>query len=207
MTYRRHHDKIAGTAAWWKKYQVNDMTQVVVSRRPGSALASLGGTQSFMKSPKTSPTPTAPKPLTVFLAKFDPKVAKLIRACRVELRKLLPGAIELVYDNYNFFVIGYGPTERASDAIVSIAAAAHGVGLSFLQGASLPDPHKLLLGNGKQNRFIRLPTSQTIKSPEVVSLIHAAVRQAKTPIPNTGGGYMVIKSISKKQRPRRKDAT
>jgi hypothetical protein len=158
-----------------------------------------------MKAPKPSPTATASKQLTAFLAKFDPEVAKLIRACRAEMRKLLPGAIELVYDNYNFFVIGYGPTERASDAIVSIAAAANGVGLSFLQGAMLPDPNKLLLGNGKHNRFIRLPTSQTIKSPEVVSLIQAAVSQAKTPIPNTGGGYMVIKSISKKQRPRRKE--
>jgi len=148
--------------------------------------------------------PSPSKQLAAFIARFDPKVAEVIRACRAEMRKLLPTAIELVYDNYNFFVIGYASTERASDAILSIAAAANGVGLSFIHGASLPDPKKLLLGAGKQNRFIRLPTVAPLRSPEVLKLIRAAVAQAKTPLPVTGGGYMVIKSISTKQRPRRK---
>src|SRR5205085_858761 len=125
--------------------------------------------------------------------------------CRAEMRMLLPTATELVYDNYNFFVIGYGPTERASDAILSLAAAAHGLGLSFLHGASLPDPKKLLLGSGKQNRFVRLPNLGLLKSPDVLDLIHAAVAQAKTALPRTGGGRTVIESISAKQRPRRKN--
>jgi hypothetical protein len=159
-----------------------------------------------MKSAALSVSSTASpsKQLATFIAKFDPKVAKLIRACRTELRKLLPTAIELVYDNYNFFVIGYASTERASDAILSIAAASNGVGLAFLHGASLPDPKKLLLGTGKQNRFIRLPTIEPLGSPDVLALIRAAVAQAKTPLAATGGGYTVIKSISAKQRPRRK---
>jgi hypothetical protein len=158
-----------------------------------------------MKTPARSAAVAAPsKQLAGFIAKFDPKIAKLIRACRAEMRKLLPTAIELVYDNYNFFVIGYAATERASDAILSIAAASNGVGLAFLHGASLPDPLKLLLGNGKQNRFIRLPTTGPLKSAGVLTLIRAAVARAKRPLPTTGGGYMVIKSISKKQRPRRK---
>ena len=159
-----------------------------------------------MKSPAPSATSTAStsKQLAAFIAKFDPRVAKLIRACRAEMRKLLPTAIELVYDNYNFFVIGYASTERASDAILSIAAAANGVGLAFIHGASLPDPQKLLLGSGNQNRFIRLPTLEPLRSPEVLKLIRAAIAQAKTSLPATGGGYTVIKSISTKQRPRRK---
>jgi hypothetical protein len=142
--------------------------------------------------------------VAAFLGKFDPKVAKVMRACRAELRRLLPTAIELVYDNYNFFVIGYATTERASDCIVSIAAAANGVILSFYQGASLPDPRKVLLGDGKQNRFIRLPTGEPLKSPDVLTLIRVAAAQTKTPLPASGGGYTVIKSISTKQRPRRK---
>jgi len=159
-----------------------------------------------MKSPAlpAGSTASAAKQLAAFIAKFDPQVAKLIRACRAELRKLLPTAIELVYDNYNFFVIGYASSERASDAILSLATAANGVGLAFLHGASLPDPKKLLLGAGKQNRFIRLPTIEPLRSPDVLTLIRAAVAQAKTPLPATEGGYTVIKSISAKQRPRRK---
>src|SRR6478609_3561143 len=102
-------------------------------------------------SPARAAAGAPAKQVTGFIAKFDPQVAKLIRACRAELRKLLPTAIELVYDNYNFFVIGYASTERVSDAIVSLAAAANGVGLSFYHGATLRDPKKLLLGSGKQN--------------------------------------------------------
>jgi hypothetical protein len=159
-----------------------------------------------MKSPSSSASSTASpsKQLAAFIAKFDPKVAKLIRACRTEVRKLLPTAIELVYDNYNFFVIGYASTERASDAILSLAAASNGVGLAFIHGASLLDPKKLLLGAGKQNRFIRIPMVEPLRSPDVLTLLRAAMAQAKTPLPATGGGYTVIKSISAKQRPRRK---
>jgi hypothetical protein len=159
-----------------------------------------------MKSTTASLASTASveRKLAAFIAKFDPAVAKHIHACRAELRKLLPTAIELVYDNYNFFVIGYGPTERASDAMLSIAAAANGVGLAFLHGATLPDPKRILLGAGKQNRFVRLPTLERLKSIEVLELIRAAVAQAKTPLPAKGSGYMVIKSISARQQPRRK---
>ena len=142
--------------------------------------------------------------LASFIAKFEPSVARLIKECRAEMRKLLPSAVELVYDNYNFFVIGYSATERASDCIVSIAAAANGVGLSFYYGSTVPDPKKLLLGSGAQNRFIRLPSIEQLRSPDVRTLIHAAVGQAKTPLSNSGRGHLVIKSISAKQRPRRR---
>ena len=139
-----------------------------------------------------------------FIDKFDSKNASLIRSIRNALRKRLPTANELVYDNYNFFVIGYSSTERPSDCIVSIAAAANGVGLSFYYGATLPDPHKLLLGSGSQNRFIRLESAATLARPEVEQLIAAAIAQGETPLPARGKGKLIIRSISEKQRPRRK---
>ena len=142
--------------------------------------------------------------LEIFIDKFDSKNAALIRSARKILRKRLPTANELVYDNYNFFVIGYCSTERPSDCIVSIAAAANGVGLSFYRGATLPDPLKLLLGSGSQNRFIRIESAATLAHPGVVELIAAAIAQAKRPLPASGRGKLVIRSISKKQKPRRK---
>jgi len=119
------------------------------------------------------------------------------------MRQRLPTANELVYDNYNFFVIGYCATERPSDCIVSIAAGANGVGLAFYYGSKLPDPHKLLLGSGSQNRFIRLPSIKVLADPRVKALITSAVEQAKTPLAKTGKGKLIIRSISAKQRPRR----
>ena len=67
-----------------------------------------------------------------FIDKFSPENQVAIRSVRKALRKRFPTANELVYDNYNFFVIGYSPTERPTDSIVSMAAGANGVGISSL---------------------------------------------------------------------------
>ena len=163
--------------------------------------------KSTMKTKTTRiavPIVAPEKQLASFIDKFDSKHAGLIRSVRKTLRKRLPTANELVYDNYNFFVIGYCSTERPSDCIVSIAASASGVGLSFYYGASLPDPHGLLLGNGSQNRFIRLESAATLANLGVEHLIAAAVAQAERPLPASARGKLIIRSISKKQKPRRK---
>lgn len=155
---------------------------------------------------KAQPTPTvtAEQQLRGFIHKFEPNHQRLIRAARKKLQTLFPTANELVYDNYNFFVIGFGPTERPSDCFVSIAGAANGVGLCFLYGAGLPDPAKLLVGTGKQTRFIRLPTADILTQPAVQALLHLAAARAKSPLPAHGGGKLIIRSVSAKQRPRRK---
>jgi hypothetical protein len=67
----------------------------------------------------------------------------------------------------------------------------------------LPDPHKILLGSGSQNRFIRLESAEALRRPEVEALISAAVAQSKTPLPSSRRGKLIIRSISAKQRPRR----
>ena len=149
----------------------------------------------------------AEEQLRSFIDKFDPNDQALVRSMRKALRKRLPTANELVYDNYNFFVIGYCSSERPADCIVSIAAGANGVGLSFYHGATLPDPHKVLLGSGNQNRFIRIESAETLVRPEVEALIAAAIAQAKFPLPTSGKGRLIIRAISAKQRPRRKSET
>ncbi len=146
----------------------------------------------------------AEEQLRTFIDKFEPKHQAVIHAARRALRKVFPTAMELAYDNYNFFVIGFGPTERPSECIVSIAAAANGVGLCFIRGASLPDPAKVLLGSGKQTRFIRLPTADVLQRPAVQTLLTVAADRVNTPLPSGGRGRLIIRSVSAKQRPRRK---
>ncbi len=144
------------------------------------------------------------KQLRGFIEKFEPKHQKLIRDVRKALRKRLPTAHELAYDNYNFFVIGYSPTERPSDAILSMAAGANGIGLCFIRGASLPDPKKVLLGSGNQTRFIRLESVDVLARPEVEMLVAAAIAQSKAPLRASGRGTLIIRSVSARQRPRRR---
>jgi hypothetical protein len=158
-------------------------------------------------TPTTTSNATAEKQLTAFIDKFEPKRRMLIRAVRRALRKRFPTANEMAYDNYNFFVIGYSPTERPSDAIVSIAAGANGVGLCFIHGAKLPDPQKLLQGGGKQTRFIRLESADVLAIPAVEALIAAAIVGSKAPLRSTGRGTLMIRSVSAKQRPRRRNLT
>jgi len=147
------------------------------------------------------------KQLAGFIAKFTPEMAARIRAARRKMRQRLPRAIELVYDNYNFFVIGYGPSERPSEAIFSLAAQAKGLSLCFLQGAGLPDPQGLLRGSGNVVRNIRLESAATFDQPAVRALMKAALERAKRPMPATGTHQLVIRSVSAKQRPRRAVAT
>jgi hypothetical protein len=81
-----------------------------------------------------------------FIEKFEPRHQAIIRGARKKLRKRFPTATELVYDNYNFFVIGFSPNDRPSDCIVTVAAAANGVGLCFVRGARLLRSGQIVAG-------------------------------------------------------------
>ena len=120
-----------------------------------------------------------------------------------KMRKRLPGAVEMVYDNYNGLVIGFGPTERPSEAIFSIVLFPRWVTLCFLQGAKLPDPQRRLKGSGNQVRNIRLENPTTLDRPEVQALMAEALVRAAVPIDETKPRRLIIKSISPTQRPRR----
>jgi len=149
---------------------------------------------------------SAESQLRSFIQKFSPDDQRLIRAVRSAVRKRLPTANELVWDNYNFFVIGYSPTERPTDSILSIAARANGLGLCFIQGARLPDPKGLLQGSGRQTRFIRVESASQLSHPDVETLIRAAIARADRSLPVHGRGKLIIRSIAAKQRPRQRPA-
>jgi len=149
------------------------------------------------------PNPTPAQQLRSFLAKFDPRVAASARAALSRLRKRLPGAIEIVYDNYNALAIGFGPTERASEVIFSIAVFPRWVSLFFLQGAKLPDPDQVLKGSGTQVRHIVLSDPKILEQPAVKKLMALALKSAKKPLDAKQRRRLIIKSISAKQRPRR----
>ena len=142
-----------------------------------------------------------------FIAKFTPEIAALTKAVLAKMRRRLPNAVEMVYDNYNFLVFGFGPTDRASEAIFSIAVYARGVGLCFIHGAKLPDPGKVLQGAGKQVRWIKLPTIATLDQPAVQAMIATAIKHASVPFDPAVRRRLIIKSISAKQRPRRPTKT
>jgi hypothetical protein len=146
---------------------------------------------------------TANQQLTGFLKKYDPKIIAGAKKALARMRKLVPGATEMVYDNYNALVIGFGPSEKASLAVFSLALFPDHISLCFLQGVGLPDPGKRLLGSGNVARHVKLIPLSVLDEKEIRELITVAMNRAKEPIDPEQKRKMVIKSISKKQRPRR----
>ena len=149
-------------------------------------------------------TATPRSQLAGFMAKYTPSMAKEGRAALSRMRRLVPGAVQLVYDNWNGLVVGFGPTERASEAVVSILMLQDHVTLCFIDNApDLPDPQHLLQGSGNVVRHIKLGSARDLDKPAIRALVEAAVAGADVPFDRHRRGKLVIKSISKKQRPRR----
>jgi len=141
--------------------------------------------------------------LASFIAKFTPEVAALARSILAAMRARYPTAIELVYDNYNALAIGFGPSEKTSQAIFSVAVFPRWVSLFFLQGKQLPDPEGILQGSGNVARHIRLPSAGRLDELSVKNLMQEATARAAVPFSAHGAPRLIIKSISAKQRPRR----
>jgi hypothetical protein len=146
------------------------------------------------------------KQLDGFLAKYTPEIEKLARAALAKMRKRLPGAVQLVYDNYNALVIAFGPTDSTTDVIFSIVLYPRWVSFFFAHGAGLPDSQKLLKGTGARVRHIVLASAADLDQPAVEALIAAALKRAGNPIDPSARGRTVVKMALAKQRPRRPPA-
>lgn len=155
------------------------------------------------------PAPGAETPArqwAAFLSKYDPKIAALGKAAVARMRKYVPGAVEIVYDNYNALVIGFGPSERASEAVMSIALYPRWVTLFFLDGARLADPARRLKGSGTRVRHVVLGDVAVLDEPPVRALIRQALARADPAIDARARRRMAIRAVSPKQRPRRPPA-
>jgi hypothetical protein len=149
----------------------------------------------------------APKPpskqLARFIAKYDPEIARLAKAILARMRERFPNAVEMIYDNYNALAIGWGPSDRVSEVVCSIALFPRWVSVFFFAGAKLPDPHGLLKGKGKKARHLVVRDAALLDEPAVAALFDAAIAHAGNPFDGKSRRRMIIKSISPKQRPRR----
>ncbi len=140
--------------------------------------------------------------LDALIDRYSPKVASDGRTALKFLEGRLPTATRLVYDNYNALVVGFGPDDRASHAILSIALYPKYVRLFFLNGVELADPTGILEGEGAQVRSVKLDPASLITASEVSALIDLALELTR-PFPAPGQGRLIIRSISAKKRPRR----
>ena len=146
---------------------------------------------------------TPERQLAGFISKYNPEVEALAHEVLAKMRKQVSGAIELVYDNYNALAIGFSPTEKASDAVMSIALYPRYINLFFLDGVSLRDPQKILVGSGKRVRRVLIESSADLDKPAIRNLIKQALEKVPVPLEEKARGRVIIKSVSAAQRPRR----
>lgn len=140
--------------------------------------------------------------LDQLIDRFTPDVAAIARAALAMVTARLPGATLLVYDNYNALAIAFGPSDRARQAVGSVALYPRWVNLFLSNGPVLPDPHRLMAGEGGTVRHIRL-SADLVADPRVFALLDAAAASVAVPIDPAGAGRLIVKAISARQRPRR----
>ena len=149
------------------------------------------------------PTDPTARQVADMIARYTPEMAEAITACRRKLCARVPRGFELVYDNYNALAIGYAWADKAAASLVSIAGYPRWVTLFFLYGKDLPDPDRLLEGEGVRVRSIRLASPGDLDKPAVRRLLdlalvpHAADFAAAPPL------QTVVKAVTDKQRERR----
>jgi hypothetical protein len=140
--------------------------------------------------------------IDTFLAKYSPEIASQLRDARQHLRSLFPRGHELVFDNYNALVFAVSPSERSTDAFVSVAGYPKWVTLFFSHGVDLDDPEHLLEGTGSRVRSIRLKSADHLLQPAVRALIEQAATPLRHALLDAAPLSTTIKMVSAKQRPR-----
>lgn len=112
--------------------------------------------------------------ITRHLLAEEPAVRATVRALRRAVLRAAPMAAEA----FKFHVLCYFHDDAwfrsIGGNICMIEIKRGGVQLSFIHGAQLPDPARLLAGRAKSKRSVRIPDARFAARPEVASLIRAA---------------------------------
>ncbi len=137
------------------------------------------------------------------MGEYSPEIRALAKAALAKLRGRLPGATELVYDNYAL-TIAFSPTDHPSHAVVGITLYPRWINLGFMEGAMLDDPGRVLAGSGSQFRHVRLANASDLDSPAIATLIDRAIAHGD------GGRFdpkrrrrIDVRTVSAKRGPRR----
>lgn len=145
------------------------------------------------------PSPSAQ--FAALLSRFPPGIVALVKRCLPKLRRAVPCPYQIVYDYSNSLVVAFSMSERGYEAIVAVAIFPRWVRLYF--DKSLPDPESLLEGSGTKVRSVMIKAASDLDHANIKALFKAAIRHAGATFPRTRSTRMVIKSKSKKPRPKR----
>ena len=127
-----------------------------------------------------------------FLEAYDRHISDLALALREIILEEAPDAYESIYQVYTV-AIWFGFSGKMKDMFCYIATSAGHINLGFPRGTTLPDPKRVLEGEGKTMRHIKFASLSEIERPYVRRYIQAAMEQA-APAGTRGTGKSVVKS-------------
>ncbi len=126
-----------------------------------------------------------------WLEKLPPDLQKITRELIAVARKNMPGVHEFIYHD----AVGYSVNESPFDRICYIAPQKKGyVNFGFFFGAGLPDPKKLLVGEGKRLRHVKVWSMDEAKNPALAKLIAATWKKAPESVAKVHAGMRKSKA-------------
>jgi hypothetical protein len=141
-----------------------------------------------------------------FLAPFDKGIQELALGLRDFVWDKYPQCNELIYDNYNALAFGWSLTEKMGDLFCSIAVYGNkDVHFGFYWGSQIADPEKMLLGNGKQYRYIKVTDKSSFPAAYISKLVAEAYANSMAKLKDNAilseGKTIVKSSLAIKKRP------
>ncbi|MFL5764974.1 MAG: hypothetical protein ACJ77K_13605 [Bacteroidia bacterium] len=146
------------------------------------------------------------KDLLKFLKPFGKDVTDLVMWLRDFAWDVCPEANELIYDNYNAVAFGWSPTDKIGHTICSIAIgrSSKNIHFGFYWGNEISDPSKILLGQGRQYRYILVTDKQEFPKAYIRKLVNEAYANSLSKVKDQKQimhGQTIVKSVSGKKRP------
>lgn len=145
------------------------------------------------------------KDLLKFLKSFPEEKQEIALWLREFVWDLYPHCNELIYDNYNALAFGWSPTNRLGHIFCNIALGrtSHNIQFGFYWGAEIADPKKILLGKGKQYRYILVQTKDEFPKAYIRKLLKEAYVNSMKKVKDVKQimkEATIVKSISKKKK-------
>jgi hypothetical protein len=132
-----------------------------------------------------------------FLEAYDRPIADLALALREIILEEVPDASESIYQVYTV-AIWFGFSGKMKDMFCYIATNAAHINLGFPRGSTLPDPNRVLEGDGKAMRHIKFASHRDLERSFVRRYIRASIEQLGRAVSTAGAGKSVVKSPANK---------
>lgn len=124
-------------------------------------------------------------PVEEFLSTLPADVQSITRELVAVARKKMPGAHEFIYHD----AVGYSVSDSPFDRICYVSPQKKGyVNFGFFFGADLDDPKKLLAGEGKRLRHVKVWSVKEAKNPALAKLIARTWKEARESIAKVHAG-------------------